>query len=770
MSAEKQPHILISQGSQDAVPEARPSLPTETGASTPPTESEAPKHPIIGVEDPDEPSSYEDTTIKFRKGPAFRDIGPDFVIDVALTTGPDSEAFNYNNVSKLINELTKAGLYSAVRQGSANSLFVFVKCSKQRLLQQYYKSSVKDWLYTISTLHPAEWNSEQSPNLTPAQKLRLIYSILTSPPAEGGVGITPDIGDWLFVNSIFPLHDRELNKEWIHRWSTKWVIDGEEINWIRNHFGEKYALYFAFLQDYFLWLIIPTVLGVFTNFVLGPYSKFFGILNIIWGVVFLQAWKRKESSLAYEWGAKGSSILETPRALFIAEEFTTDSVTGEKKGYYPKWKRGLKQLASIPLALGAIVVVVILQMLSFSLEILINQLYHGPFKSYLALLPTLVLVAVIPTAIALYASVVSKLNDWENHETEDSYETSFTQKLFALSFLTSSGGLFLTAYLYLPFGHLLRPHVDYISTFCSSYLSSHFASPERFDINGHRLQQQVLYLMGTAQVVKFAVGTVLPYVQRKAFSQAKRMTSKETNPFGDDPEETEFLAEVREQAVLPEHSVQPEYQEMVLQFSHIMLFGVVWPLAPLAALVNNWIELRGDAVKICLDVRRPIPSRTESIGSWLFDMQIITWISSITISSFLAMFGNTHSQFATRSSEGISLVNATPWTILASIIFSEHAFFILTFLVSFIFSRFQSESQIKDKQARYYLRRVSLQGEDSPVTITGELKRDTSRPIVNPAESVWQLSSPSTVLDQAKTILHKVKEMNDPNKETKKNQ
>lgn len=717
-----------------------------------------------------EKSELTSTSLKFKQDNSFRDLRPDFVIDVGLAKNSDSEPFNLSNVNKLITELKKAGFYVEIRQGSSYSLLVFVKCSTARLIQQYYYSITKDWLYTISTLAPSEWNSEGSPELTPAQKLRLIYSILTAPPSDHGIGITPAIDEWFFVNSIFPLHNHDLNKQWIRRWSTKWIIDAEDINWIRNHFGEKYALYFAFVQDYILWLIFPTVIGIFSYFFLGPYSKFFGVFNIVWGVLFVQAWKRKESSLAFEWGVKGSSILETPRSQFAPESFKVDPITDEKRGYYPNWKRALKQLTFIPLALGAILVVIVLQMLALFLEIFIGQLYHGPFKSFLALLPTIVLVAVIPVGVSLYSNVVAIFNEWENHETEDSHEISFTQKLFSLSFLTSSGNLLLTAYLYLPFGHLLQPRVDSISVFCQSWFSSHFASPEKFDINSNRLQQQVLYLMGTAQVIKFAVSTVLPYVQRKTFSHAQRITSKEVNPFNDDPEEAAFLAEVREQAREPEHSVQPEYQEMVLQFSHIMLYGIVWPLAPLAALINNWIELRGDAVKICVDMRRPIPSRAESIGPWLLDLKLITWLSSIVVSSLLAMFSDTHSEFSARSIEGLSLVTASLWKILAYILVFEHGFFILSFVVSFVVGQLSSKNKVKDKQARYELRKMLLQDEHCPVTVTGQLKQ-LNISSVNPAESVWQLQDKGEngLLEEAKEILHRVKEMNNPTPgETKK--
>lgn len=56
---------------------------------------------------------------------------------------------------------------------------------------------------------------------------------------------------------------------------------------------------------------------------------------------------------------------------------------------------------------------------------------------------------------------------------------------------------------------------------------------------------------------------------------------------------------------------------MVTQFGYVTLWSIVWPLAPVFALINNYIELRSDAIKICKHVRRPVGTRVETIGAWL---------------------------------------------------------------------------------------------------------------------------------------------------------
>ena len=53
---------------------------------------------------------------------------------------------------------------------------------------------------------------------------------------------------------------------------------------------------------------------------------------------------------------------------------------------------------------------------------------------------------------------------------------------------------------------------------------------------------------------------------------------------------------------------------MVLQFGFITIFVAAFPLAPLFALLNNWVEIRLDAQKFVCETRRAVAERAESIG------------------------------------------------------------------------------------------------------------------------------------------------------------
>lgn len=100
--------------------------------------------------------------------------------------------------------------------------------------------------------------------------------------------------------------------------------------------------------------------------------------------------------------------------------------------------------------------------------------------------------------------------------------------------------------------------------------------------------------------------------------QGERATRPGAGKFGlcvnDPPEEAAFLARVRNEADLDDYNVNVDLREMCMQFGYLTTFSVVWPLTPLCFLINNWVELRSDAVKICFEMRRPIPLRSDTIG------------------------------------------------------------------------------------------------------------------------------------------------------------
>jgi anoctamin-10 len=288
--------------------------------------------------------------------------------------------------TQLIEALTKVGLASEVRYGDESSVLVFVKvASNQYLASQIYRERVQDWLYGVRPTAPEKDIAKAFENepVTEAERLRLVYLLITKPKNEGGAGITPQVGVWKQVASIFPLHDHAFNKSWIKTWGTKYFLDDVDLDHIRDKFGESVAFYFAFLQSYFAFQIFPAAFGFAAWLILGRYSWLFAIVNSLWSVIFFEWWKKKEVDLAVQWGVRGVSRIQHPRTQFQWEREVADPVTGEPVKYYPPTKRLQTQLLQVPFVIACTLVLGALYIFCFGIEIFLTQVYDGPFKSYL---------------------------------------------------------------------------------------------------------------------------------------------------------------------------------------------------------------------------------------------------------------------------------------------------------------------------------------------------------------------------------------------------
>ena len=287
---------------------------------------------------------------------------------------------------KLIEALNSVGLATEVRNGDDCAVLIFVKvASDTHLKAEVYRSRVQDWLYGVRSVTPGQdlkATLSEEPT-TEAERLRLVYQLITKSSNEGGAGITPGSGEWRGVESVFALHDNVANKEWLKDISSKWLLKEQDLTVIRNRFGEKIAFYFSFLQSYFLAMTFPALFGFSAWILLGHYSPIYAIINGIWGIVFLEYWKKQETDLAVQWGVRGVSHIQLKRAAFKHESVMKDPITGEEIKLYSPVKRLARQLLQIPFAITAASILGGLIATCFGIEIFISEVYNGPFKSYL---------------------------------------------------------------------------------------------------------------------------------------------------------------------------------------------------------------------------------------------------------------------------------------------------------------------------------------------------------------------------------------------------
>ncbi|KAF2274077.1 DUF590-domain-containing protein [Westerdykella ornata] len=638
----------------------------------------------------------------------------DYVISYRFAKTAD-KSVAISQFEKLVEALASVGLQTSVRDGDNDSVLVFVKAvSDEHLFGEVYRSRVRDWIHGVRTAAPPKETREalEEEPLYEAERLRIIYQLITNPVEEGGAGITPKEGEWKSVESVFALHDHRANKDWIRKWTTSWTLTTEDLDEIRNRFGAKVAYYFAFTQSYFAFLVFPAAFGAACWLFLGHFSPVYGIISCVWCTIFTEWWKHQEIDLAVRWDVRGVSRIDTKRKDFRPVKEITDAVTGEKIQIFPATKRLQRQLLQIPFALGAALMLGAVIATCFGIEVFISEVYNGPFKSILVFLPTLILTIANPINRSILTNFATMLTDFENYETQGAYHAALTQKLFVIDFIASYLPIFLTAFVYVPFGNIIVPYLDIfnvtVKPFAADEKQLRAPKPGTFTINPDRLRKQVVYFTVTAQVVNLALELIVPYLKRRGFSKYKEMQSERAARNGgsstartdnDPPEETEFLKRVRQEAELDVYDVTTDLREMVLQFGYLSLFSVVWPLTGASFLLNDWMELRADAMKICVEMQRPTPWRADTIGPWLDSLSFLTWLGSLTTSALVYLFSN----------DGLG-PDGHPgsirgWALLLTVFFSEHVFLLFRWAVRVAISKLDSPGLQKERREQYLVRK-----------------------------------------------------------------
>lgn len=320
--------------------------------------------------------------------PEFKtNMNVDYVVQYKLDKGQEEAEAGF---IQLIEALTRVGLASEVRTGDESSLLVFVRVASPNYLANHiYRERVQDWLYgvRISTPDKDVGNEFTNQPVAEAERLRTVYLLITKPKNEGGAGITPNVGQWKNVTSVFPLHDHAFNRQWIKQWSSKYFLNEHDLEQIRDKFGENIAFYFAFMQSYFAFLLFPASFGFGAWILLGRYSWLFALVTSLWSIVFFEWWQKKEADLAVQWGVRGVSRIQHPRSQFKWDHEAADPVTGEAVKVYPPTKRLRTQLLQIPFAFGCLAILGALYVFCFSIEIFLGEIYNGPLKSYLVRRP-----------------------------------------------------------------------------------------------------------------------------------------------------------------------------------------------------------------------------------------------------------------------------------------------------------------------------------------------------------------------------------------------
>ncbi|KAJ8601154.1 hypothetical protein CTAYLR_008490 [Chrysophaeum taylorii] len=495
-------------------------------------------------------------------------------------------------------------------------------------------------------------------------RLKLIQSIMEADTKNYGANI--NLNKVLAKHAIlaaFPLHhDSELyalQDKWLNYKTAPWK---QPIDAVKDYFGEKIGLYFLFLGHYTTWLCaaacvgsVVTVVNFFESGGADAVTPLFAVFTSLWATLYLESWKNTQAKKVMMWGMTDFETQEQTRPEFEGLEIHSP-VHGMPVLFFSRREQLRAYVASYLVVCASLVGVLAVLAAAFTMQAFIanrpiaTHLGSGKPLNFdgrrLGLIVSHVVIALTSFfGCDTLRPVATRLNELENHRTETQFEDNLIAKVFIFRFVISYGPLFYISVLQqnvattLNFQRLACYHRDCFSdvssllatTFIVRVLIGNFAEvvgPSIRQWNERRKRRRVTLRRGKDPdaLVRRDLGE---YQDPTNLDLArKRQTS---------PTEEQYLRDEYHHLL----GTFDDYAEMITQFGYTTLFATAFPLGPLFAAVNNYIEIRFDGWKLLQNTRRPWPTGAEDIGTWETVLSIMSILATLTNSFLVTYTGST---------------------------------------------------------------------------------------------------------------------------------
>ncbi|KAK4774261.1 hypothetical protein SAY86_009196 [Trapa natans] len=496
------------------------------------------------------------------------------------------------------------------------------------------------------------------------------------------------------VKLVFPLHVETKRKNLLRVWAWNWWdFTNQPIDEIYSYFGTKMAVYFSFLGMYTRWMLFPAGLGLIVDLVdFGSFQllvlPIFFVSVVLWAVMFSQFWKRKNSALLSRWqlsfpmgaypgydlGYKipGRERNSLQSSVELISKWGRDKTNDKEQFQREEWFGTLMRFRN-----DAIIILSII-CLQLPFELAYAHLYEVVGSDSMKFGLTAVYLFLIQYFTRIGGKISVQLINNENNANREYRADSLVYKVFGLYFMQSYIGIFYHALLHR---------------------------------NLKTLRQLLIQRLIVSEVLENLWENSLPYIKYSYKKYKVRKKSKFEK--GSSSGKIQFKSRVEKEFLKPAYSASigeeledglfDDLLELTLQFGMIMMFACAFPLAFAFAALNNVTEIRTDALKLLVMMKRPVPREAATIGAWLNIFQFLIVMSICTNSVLLVCLYDLEGKW--RIEPG-----------LAAILVMEH----LLLLIKFGFSRFVPEepawvranrvknaTHVHDMYSKHLLRSIS---------------------------------------------------------------
>lgn len=425
--------------------------------------------------------------------------------------------------------------------------------------------------------------------------------------------------------------EQPLTEDLKIRWWTPWWLPVEAI---RDYFGEKIALFFEYSMFYTKVKLPVFVIGTVVYIVQESFLKAgnalgykiivltFLCLNLIWSILFVEFWKRREQSFSAMHSSREGDERKEPRPGFHGTPIRDTASNSPNILFYSSRRRFGWRVVGL---IGSLTLIAI--SIAISIAILRWRQTIPPSDFYRNLFPILVNAIAVVVIDAIYKLVAVRLTEWENHKTLDDFESSLILKLFLFSFANTFNSYITIAF--------LKPYLKDFFGEC--------VQQNGINIEGLNCFNELSYQVQFLFILQFILGLLLPFVPlvvNWVMRTLAKMARKVIRPNPWRP--VDQLIE--KESILRSFTFVSQLDNslfnilaLVLEFCFLTFFGITFPLVGLIAFFNGLFGLHFTKYNLLNQFRRPFPIGAKTLGVWNSLLDIIVY-SSIVLNSALFSF------------------------------------------------------------------------------------------------------------------------------------
>jgi len=509
-------------------------------------------------------------------------------------------------------------------------------------------------------------------------------------------GVNRLISEGVFI-AAYPLHDGTikspgcmrylLSREWA---SIKKFWKYQPLDAVRDYFGVKIGLYFAWLGYYTFMLIPPSLVGLvcflyglitldsdtpsddicpggsMANTSMCPIcdnfcetwelqdtcllskakylfdngtTVFFAVFMSLWAVFFLEFWKRYSAEITHRWDVFGYDPEEEhPRPEYLVklknvETKTVNFITQTSEPKPPFWKMKLPGIliswTSVHLLiLLAVAAVFAVILYRMSMVVALAAVHDSTIRGNWSLFISMTGAAINLVLILIFNWIYEQVAVWLTEKELRRTQTEFDDSLTLKIYLFQFVNYYFSIF-YIAFikGQYIGRPGQYIKLF--GYRQEECSPGGCF--------MELCIQLGIIFLGKQFFLSIVEYYMPLFWKLVNLFKLK---PWGADKKNEENTPQYVKDFKLVEWGHQGlfyEYLEMVIQYGFITIFVCAFPLAPLLAFLNNILEMRLDAKKLLVLHRRPVAQKVRDIGIW-FDILETLGRIAVIVNAFIIAF------------------------------------------------------------------------------------------------------------------------------------